>query len=296
MKLSYIAEKFSKELFKEGEFDNLGLLSHTVGKLLVCYYDSSYLNDLTKNNHISCIITTKELAANFKDSVFGVVVCDSPLELFYEIHHFLLAETNFYRTDFDTIIASSAKIHPNAFVSEKNVVVGENTLIEPNATIHANTFIGDNVIIRSGTVISGEGFEHKKINGRWVAIRHAGGVEIQNDVEIQSNCAISKSVFKTNTVIGENTKLDNIVHVAHNVTIGKSCRLAACAMVAGSVSIGDHVWIGPNASISSEIIIEDNAQISIGAVVTRNVMKNQKVSGNFAIEHSKFLTFLKNIR
>lgn len=296
MKLSYISEKFSKQLVKEGEFDNLGLLSHTVGKLLVCYYDSSYLNELTKNKQISCIITTKEFATNFSTSNFGILVCENPLELFYEIHHYLIAQTNFYKTDFDTIIASSAYIHPNAFVSVKNVVIGENTLIEPNVTIHENTYIGDNVIIRSGTVISGEGFEHKKFQGRWVAVKHAGGVQIQNDVEIQSNCAISKSVFKTNTVIGENTKLDNLVHVAHNVTIGKSCRLAANAMIAGSVSIGDHVWIGPNAAVSSEIIIEENAQITIGAVVTRNVLKNQKVSGNFAIEHSKFLSFLKNIR
>ena len=113
---------------------------------------------------------------------------------------------------------------------------------------------------------------------------------------MQANSAISRSIFGGFTQLGEETKLDNLVHVAHNVTIGRRCFLAACAMIAGSVIVGDDVWIGPGASISSGITIGDGANVTIGAVVTRNVPAGAHVSGNFAIDHDKFIAFLRSIR
>jgi len=97
-------------------------------------------------------------------------------------------------------------------------------------------------------------------------------------------------------VVGDDTKTDNFVHIAHNVHLGRGCFLAAHAMVAGSVTMGDEVWIGPSAAISSEITIGSKANITIGAVVTRNVEPGQKVSGNFAIDHTRYMAFLKTIR
>jgi acetyltransferase-like isoleucine patch superfamily enzyme len=279
----------------DGEFNSLGLLTHKGEKMLVCFYSKDYLNTLLSNPDISCVITTPDLA-NLIPQAIGILLSSDPLETFYTIHHYLALSTNFYGQSFKTLVGGGSLIHEKCYVAPENVKIGRNCVIEPNATILANTIIEDNVIIRSGVVIGTEGFEFKKIKGILTAIKHVGGVRIRSNVEIQANCAISKSVFGGFTEIGEFTKLDNLVHVAHNVVIGKNCRLAAAAMIAGSTTIGDDVWIGPNCTVSSEVTIEDGAEISLGAVVTRNVKKGQKVSGNFAIDHEKLISFLKTIR
>jgi UDP-3-O-[3-hydroxymyristoyl] glucosamine N-acyltransferase len=201
-----------------------------------------------------------------------------------------------YWKDFPSEISEEAIIHPKAYIADKNVRVGRGTVIEPGVTILERTVIGEDVILRAGCTLGSQGFEFKRIDGKILNVAHAGGLMIGNRVEIQANSALSRSIFGGFTELGEDTKLDNLVHIAHNVTIGKRCFLAACAMIAGSVSIGNDVWIGPGASISSGITIGDDAQITIGSVVTRDVLHNQRVTGNFAIEHKRFLAFLKSIR
>jgi UDP-3-O-[3-hydroxymyristoyl] glucosamine N-acyltransferase len=280
---------------RDGTFNSLGALSHHENNMLVCLYSKDYLNEFLLNNNISCVITTSDFAELIPIDM-GLIIAENPLEAFYLIHHHLVEKTQFYWTDFKTEIGINCKIHERSFIDTENVKIGNNCIIEPNTTILSHTIIGDNVTIRSGVVLGTEGFEFKQIHGKLTAIKHAGGVKICNNVEIQANCAISKSVFGNFTVIGENSKLDNLVHIAHNVIIGQNCRLAASAMIAGSTTIGNNVWIGPNCTISSEIIIEDNAEVSLGAVVTRNVKKGQKVSGNFAIDHDKLVSFIKQIR
>ena len=125
---------------------------------------------------------------------------------------------------------------------------------------------------------------------------HAGGVRLGDRVELQANTCVDRAIFGGFTEIGEDTKCDNLVHIAHNVKIGRRCLLAAQAMIAGSVTIGDDVWIGPSAAVLSEITIGDGAYVTIGSVVTRNVAPGQHVTGNFAIDHDKFIVFLKTIR
>jgi len=100
----------------------------------------------------------------------------------------------------------------------------------------------------------------------------------------------------TGIQVASEVTTDNLVHIAHGAAIGSKTRIAANAMIAGSVTIGENVWIGPSASISNGIIIGNNAEITLGAVVTKNVPENGHVSGNFAIDHHKFLEFIKKIR
>jgi len=163
-------------------------------------------------------------------------------------------------------------------------------------TVLPHTIIGDEVILRAGSVIGAQGFEFKRIGESILPVAHAGGVRLSDRVEIQANSCVDRSIFGGFTEIGEDTKLDNFVHVAHNVKIGKRCLLAAHAMIAGSVTIGDDVWIGPSAAVSSEITIGDGAYVTLGSVVTRDVAAGQRVTGNFAIDHDKFIAFLRTIR
>jgi len=91
------------------------------------------------------------------------------------------------------------------------------------------------------------------------------------------------------TVIGDECKLDNLVHIAHRVHLGKSISLASGACVAGSVNVGDNVWVGPGSILSNRVSIGDEARILIGSVVIRNVKPKESISGNFAQEHKKHI-------
>jgi UDP-3-O-[3-hydroxymyristoyl] glucosamine N-acyltransferase len=295
MKLSDLNIK-KIEVIDDGEFLSLGLLSHHYDKLLVGFYDINYLERLIKNDKISCVVTNKELKKQIPSDKYGIIVSENPLKSFYDIHAYLENETTFYGASFPTKIGQNSIIHERAYVDEKNVIVGDNCVIEANATILSGVEIGNNVVIRAGAVIGSQGFEFKKFEDKLFHVKHTGGVKVGNDVEIQSNTVVDRSVFGHYTEIGDLTKIDSLVRVGHNVKIGINCRLAAASMIGGSTTIGNNVWIGPNSTISSEIIIHDNAKISLGAVVTRDVKENQKVSGNFAIDHHKLISFIKQIR
>lgn len=295
MLLSEITREIPIRIIRDGEFESLGLLSHTARKMLVVLYDLNYLDVLKKNRNISCVVTSDPIVELIPPEL-SVAVSDNPQMTFYNIHTYLFKYTDFYWKDFRTEISPNANVHEKSYIASKNVKIGNGTIIEPGVCVLERSIIGKNVIIRANTVIGGEGFEPKNINGKHTMIQHAGGVIIHDRVEIQSSCHVARSVFNDFTEIGEDTKLDALVHIAHNVKVGKRCEIAASAMIAGSAKIGNDVFIGPNASISSEIEIGNKAHITVGAVVTRFVPDKSTVSGNFAIEHNKLINFIKTIR
>lgn len=295
MKLSEVKKNILINVIKDGEFESLGFVSHESPAMLVFFEDRKHLKALLNNPQVSCVITAKQFVDNLPKGL-AIAVSEHPRKSFYELHNFLAAETEFYAAHFASSISETAKIHPTAYISNRNVRIGKRVIIEPNVTILERVIIEDDVVVRAGSVIGSEGFEFNWINNSILPVTHAGGVLLHDRVEIQSNTCIDKSVFGDFTELGEDTKIDNLIHIAHNVRVGKRCRIAACAMVGGSVTIGNDVYVGPGASISSEIRIGDKAYITLGSVVTKNVAPEQKVSGNFAIEHDKFIAFIKSIR
>lgn len=294
MRLREFNNVVSINVLRAGEFNSLGLLSHDADKMLVGFYDIDYLEQLVVNSHISCVITNSEFAKRMPMHL-AVAVCEDPKTAFYQIHDYLLNQTDFYWKDFDSEISSEAAVHERAYVAPKNVCIGSGTIIEPNVTILERAVIGKDVVIRAGAVIAGEGFEPKFVGDRHLMIPHAGGVLLNDRVEIQTNSHIQRAVFGGFTELGKDTKVDAFVHIGHHVRVGRRCEIAACAMIGGSTIIGDDVWIGPNASISSELRIGNRASVTLGSVVTRDVSAGQRVSGNFAIEHSCFISFIKSI-
>lgn len=155
--------------------------------------------------------------------------------------------------------------------------------------------IRDDCIIISGCVIGGEGFQFNK-DGKFFLVNHTGGVIIKENVELQYNTCVDKAVFPwDDTIICEECKIDNLVHIGHCSKINKKVLIAAGSVVGGNCIIGVNAWIGTNCNIRNRVIIGDHASIKMGAVVTKNVEKGQSVSGNFAIEHSKFIKHIKDI-
>ena len=116
-------------------------------------------------------------------------------------------------------------------------------------------------------------------------------------MEFQQGNFVDKAIYPwDDTIIGENSKTDNNVHIAHADKIGKRVFIAASTCIAGRVEIGNDVWIGPGVTVTNGISIGDKAHISIGSVVTKSVKGGEKVTGNFAIEHAKFINYLRKIR
>lgn len=178
-----------------------------------------------------------------------------------------------------TSIGKNVFIGANCFIGD-NVTIGDDTCILPNVIIMENTSIGTNCYIKSGVVIgqSGFGFERDE-NGVPVHFPHLGHVKIGNHVYIGANTAIDRGTLDA-TIIGDNVKIDNLVHIAHNVIIDNCSYVIAGTIIGGGVHIGKDCWIAPNVSIKQQLHIQDNALIGLGAVVLKNVEQNTVVAGN----------------
>ena len=175
-------------------------------------------------------------------------------------------------------ISSSANIGKNCFIDE-NVVIGENSSVSDNTIIFAgvnisNSSIGHDCIIYPGSIIGMDGFSYeRKSDFSLEKFPHFGKVLIGNNVEINSNCTIARGSL-SDTIIDDGTKLDALVHVAHNSHIGKNCMLTAGTVVGGSTKIGNNCWLGLNSSILDRLQIDDNVIVGAGSTVTKNFTKN----------------------
>jgi UDP-3-O-[3-hydroxymyristoyl] glucosamine N-acyltransferase len=258
--------------------------------------DEKYVQSVIDNMNIAAVITTECILENVKiPENMGIILSDNPKLTFYEIHN-ALVEAEFYWKKFKNIIAASATISDRAIISDSSVVIGEHSIIEPGAVVHAGSIIGSNVIIRSGSQIGTTGFQFLNVSGSVFAVKTGGRAVIRDNVEIQHNCCVDRGVLGGDTVVCECVKIDNCVHVAHDDFIGERTFITAGVKLAGRVTIGHDCWIGVNATISNGISIGNNCKVSLGAVVTRSIPDNSTVTGNFAIDHSRFIEFIRSIR
>ena len=184
------------------------------------------------------------------------------------------------------ILGKNAIINSGVYIGH-NCTIGKNVIIENN-TVITNSIIGDNVRIGRNCSIGqpGFGFAINKTNNE--KIFHKGRVILQNNIQIGSNCCIDRGSF-SDTIIGENTFLDNMCHVAHNVTIGNNCIFAACLGIAGSAKIGNFVLAGGQVGINGHIKIGDRVRIAAKSGVFSDVGDGESVMGNPAINKFKYI-------
>ena len=200
---------------------------------------------------------------------------------------------------FSNIISGkNTHVGPNVKIGN-NTKIGHNTIIEQNVTIGSNCHIGSNVILRNtymednvhildSAIVGKKGFGFIPKNSKNYRYPHIGYVHIKKNCEIGSGSTIDRGSLSL-TVIGENTYLDNQVHVAHNVKIGNNCIIAGQVGIAGSASLGNNVMIGGQAGISGHIKIGNNVQIGGGSGVIKNIPDNSKVMGYPAKDIRKFI-------
>ena len=144
----------------------------------------------------------------------------------------------------------------------------------------ANVIFGKNFKYGNNVVVGGDGFGYEKNeDGEYEFMQHFGDVYIGDNVSIGSNTCIDRGAVE-DTVIGNGTKIDNLVHVAHGVKIGCNCLIVAGSVICGSTEIGDGTYVGARVTIREHLKIGKNSYIGMGSVVTKNIPDNEMWYGN----------------
>lgn len=163
----------------------------------------------------------------------------------------------------------------NKFFVEKNPQI-----IHPSAIIYPHVKLGNNVCIHAGAVIGGDGFGYSRNeHGEMEKFPQIGGVVIGDNVEIGANTCIDRGTLD-DTIIESGCKIDNLVHIAHNVHIKKNCVIIAHAMIGGSTVIEEGSWVAPSVALMNGITIGKGSVIGLGAVITKSVPENETWIGN----------------
>jgi UDP-3-O-[3-hydroxymyristoyl] glucosamine N-acyltransferase len=174
-------------------------------------------------------------------------------------------------------VGDGTDIGPNTVIGEQ-VVIGRDCHIMANVTIRERCVLGDRVSLQPGAVIGSDGFGYEFSGGRHVKIDQVGIVEIGDDVEIGSNTTIDRARFGK-TVIGEGTKIDNLVQIGHNTVIGKHCLIVALTGISGSTRLGNYVTVAGQVGIVGHISIGDNTILTARSGVTTDLAGGETYSG-----------------
>lgn len=177
----------------------------------------------------------------------------------------------------DVVLGDNVQIHSGAQIAA-GCVIGDNTVIFPNVVLYRDTVVGSRCIIHSGTVIGAFGFGYDSSQGYHKLSPQIGNVVIKNDVEVGANSTIDRATYGS-TIIGEGTKIDNFVMIAHNCKIGKHNLLCAHTGIAGSTTTGDYVVMAGRVGVKDHVHIGDGAVIGAMAGILGDVEPNVRIVG-----------------
>ena len=295
------------KLKKKVSIDDIKPL-HLAGKNDITFFDSLAYKELASNTKACICITNKKLESFLPESVEKILV-KNVLHEVAKVLKKLYPDSDLDQNDKNlkiplkktykgvefgnnVLIGKNVKIGNNSQIGA-NSIIGSNVIIGKNCTIGygsiiRNSIIGDNVVIQDNCKIGQKGFGFIPIKGKNFKFPHVGKVIIRKNVEIASSCTIDRGSID-DTIIGDNTYIDNQVHIAHNVKIGSNCMIAGQVGFAGSSKIGNDVKIGGQAGISGHLKIGDNVKIGGGSGVVKNVNDNQALMGYPAIPLKEFL-------
>ncbi len=181
------------------------------------------------------------------------------------------------------VIDAGTHLQAQVFVG-RNARIGEDCWLMPGVVLTAECVLGNRVRLQPGVVIGSDGFGYELVKGRHEKVPQVGAVIIGDDVEIGANSTLDRARF-SRTEVGEGTKIDNLVQVAHNVIIGKHCLLCAQVGISGSTTLGDYVVLGGQAGLAGHLTLGKAAKAGGGAAVTADVPAGGFVNGSPAIPY-----------
>jgi UDP-3-O-[3-hydroxymyristoyl] glucosamine N-acyltransferase len=184
-------------------------------------------------------------------------------------------------------IGDQVCIHGNVVIYP-GVRIGDRTVLHANCTIHERTLIGQDCVIHSGAVIGAEGFGFVPTPTGWYKMQQSGHVVLEDGVEVGCNSAVDRPAVGE-TRIGQNTKLDNLVHIGHGCQVGQNCAFAAQVGLAGGVTIGNQVLLGGQVGVANQAKVGDRAIATAQAGIHSRVKPGEIVSDSPAIPNALYL-------
>jgi len=192
-------------------------------------------------------------------------------------------------------IGANTKIAPGCVIGD-GAVIGESCQLFPNVTIYHGCRLGSRVIIHAGTVIGSDGFGFApKPDGTYEKIPQMGIVVIEDDVELGANCTVDRATMGQ-TVIKRGSKLDNLVHLAHNVVVGEDTVIAAQTGISGSTKVGKNVMLAGQVGIVGHIEIGDRSVVMAQSGISKSIPPGKTYFGTPAKEHMRALKIEAIIR
>ena len=226
----------------------------------------------------------KEKEGIHKSAVIGVNV---------KIAHGVSIGANVYIGD-NTEIGAETIIHAGVVIYRR-VIIGAKNIIHGNSVIHSGSKIGEECVINANAVIGGEGFGFVPTSTGWKKMPQVGNVILKNKVEIGSGSTIDRpSVGET--IIGEDTKIDNLVQIGHGVTTGKGCVMAAQVGIAGGAQIGNGVILAGQVGVTNKVKVGDKVIASSKSGITSNIEAGKIISGFPAIPNKLWLRCSANFK
>lgn len=290
MKLSNYTIKAA--LVRDAEFFRLGYVDTDCAGLLA-YADSlKYLQTALKNPKLTCLITTPDLAEMAKE-IPGLLIAESPRDVFYAIHLRLISESR-YKLPFDPGVGIGCNIHPSAIIAE-GCRIGDNVSIGEHVVIRSAVWIGSDVTIESGVKIGVDGILYNRTEDGPHLIPHAGYVHIHDHAILMTNSVVVRSIHDTDvTEVGKAALVGLATIVGHEAKVGDRAVVSNQCVLARRCVVGKDAFIGTHVMIKENVSVGDSARVMAGSVVIADVAVAATVSGNFATDHhNRMLEFIR---
>lgn len=283
--VEWIADLIGAEVLGNTSLSARGINEiHRVEAGDICFVDHPKYYDKCLNSAATIIIiNTKEVTT---PEGKAILVINEPFEAYLKIVEHFMPFAPSYKTISDSAtIGEGSVIMPNAFIGN-HVTIGRECIIHPNVAILDHTTIGNNVVIQAGSVIGSDGFYYNTKKNREVwykRMQSCGNVVIEDFVEIGAGCTIDRGVT-ADTRIGAGTKMDNMVHIGHDVVIGKNCLFAAQVAIAGGTTLKDGVILWGQVGLSKTLTIGANAVVLAQSGIGKDLEDNKVYWGSPAEE------------
>lgn len=264
----------------------------------------SSINEATENDLSFCYYDGEKAASLISKSNAGVILCknslegivhpksgrqqfffmDNPRLVFVRLMAQICMKKKMTGISRHAIVSESAKIGSGAYIGDNTVVgdnciIGDNTIICERVSLVQNCNLGNSCIIQPGVTLGADGFAFERFeSGELIRFPHIGNVRIGNNVEICANTNVARGSL-SDTIIGNGSKVDAMVQIAHNVAIGENCEITTGTIIGGSTKVGDMTWTGLNSTLKDNIKIGKSVLIAAGAVVIRDVEDEDVVAG-----------------
>lgn len=291
--LKQIAQLIDCEFIGNDDFLVFGMNEiHVVEAGDIVFVDHPKYYDKALNSKATIILINKQVEC---PEGKALLISDDPFRDFNKLtNHFKPFQSSNKSISESAIIGKNTVIQPNCFIGH-NVVIGDNCMIHSNVSIYDGAIIGNNVTIHAGTILGANAFYYKKRPEGFDRLLSGGRVVIENNVDIGASCTIDRGVTG-DTIIGEGSKLDNLIQIGHDTVIGKKCLIASQVGLAGCIIVEDEVTIWGQVGCTSGVTIGTKAVVHAQSGISKSLEGYKTYWGTPAQEARSEMKEMANIK